>query len=384
MSTQLNGEYKEEYSFVSDTEQLIMNDLKYIDEFKIFSTFPHGPERYFYIDSIHIEYEYAEFELVENISNLNYDINNNDIDFNYNLPKDEYFSHLELHQDGSLLADNIETNTFKVTNLDYDTKYQFTFYSVDIFGNKSSGVTRSISIPENPNLLPSGDIFNLNHTVTDTSVNFNYNLPTDDRFSHIRVYRDNELLTDNYNLSEYTDRNLQPETEYHYRFVTVNKEGISSNGYSLTVKTNEEKDDTPPEAPTGLQINEMNAGLMLSWHSNTETDLNGYNVYINGERLNSSLIRSNSFNITNLENGTEYTIAVSAVDYSSNESELSSIHTGIPDEKEMPIFQLDTNLSAIGLSVENWFSEIWLLVAFATAIPLSFIIAGRVKSLFIA
>ena len=47
-------------------------------------------------------------------------------------------------------------------------------------------------------------------------------------------------------------------------------------------------------------------------------------------------------------------------------------------------FKLDTSLSSVGSSIENWFSQIWVIVAFATSIPLAFLIAQRVKYLFIA
>ena len=125
------------------------------------------------------------------------------------------------------------------------------FYSVDINGNKSNGITREISIPQNPNLIPSNNIYDLTQSVSDTSVSFRYEMPLDDRFDHLKVYRDNQLITDVYTLNEYIDRNLTPETEYNYRFVSVNKEGISNNGYSITIKTNVENDDIPPAVPQG-------------------------------------------------------------------------------------------------------------------------------------
>lgn len=321
---------------------------------------------------------------LQNINNLTFTNNNQEIVFNYFIPPIDNFSHIELYQDGQLLVDNIETNNFTVTNLEYDTNYSFTFYVVDTDGNKSSGVTRKISIPENPNLIPSGNIFNLTHTVTDKTVNFKYNLPTDDRFSHLKVYRNNELITDTYNLSEYTDRELEPETEYEYRFVTVNKENILSNGYTVTIKTAEENDDVPPAIPTGLTAKGMNAGIMLTWNGNTESDLQGYYIYIDGEKNNNTPIRNNYYNLTNLNNGQTYNIQVSSVDTFNNESEKTSVRTALPNADEMPILELDTNLSSIAGSVENWFSEIWLLVAFASAIPLAFMIGSRVKALFIA
>ena len=76
----------------------------------------------------------------------------------------------------------------------------------------------------------------------------------------------------------------------------------------------EENDDVPPAVPTGLKTTNMNSGIVLSWNSNTESDLQGYNVYMNGIKMNSKPIINTIYNITNLENGLDYSFTVSAVD----------------------------------------------------------------------
>jgi hypothetical protein len=48
----------------------------------------------------------------------------------------------------------------------------------------------------------------------------------------------------------------------------------------------------------------------------------------------------------------------------------------------IPSVTLNYNLADVATSVSNWFSSYWLIVAFAVGIPLSFMIANRVKSLF--
>lgn len=316
------------------------------------------------------------------ITDLTYTLNNNEVLFEYVLPEDDTFSHLQLYQDGQLLADDITTTSFKVTDLAFDTNYEFTFYSVDIYGAKSTGIARTVNIPENPALIPSGEIFDLTSSVTDTTVNFSYQLPTDNRFSHVKVYRDNQLITDDYKLNTFTDRNLTPETEYHYTFITVNQEGISSNGYRVTVKTNVENDTTPPEPVTEVLAKEKNSGVMLSWEPSNSPDLSHYEIYVNGEYHSKSNV--NYTNITNLQNGQEYTFEVIPVDTSGNKAEPSPVAPATPSAEELPIFELPIELSGVGTSVSNWFSEIWLLVAFAVSIPLSFNIGRRIKSLFIA
>lgn len=50
----------------------------------------------------------------------------------------------------------------------------------------------------------------------------------------------------------------------------------------------------------------------------------------------------------------------------------------------IPTINLSYDLADVASSVTNWFSSMWLIVAFAVAIPLAFLIAGRIKGLFMA
>lgn len=48
----------------------------------------------------------------------------------------------------------------------------------------------------------------------------------------------------------------------------------------------------------------------------------------------------------------------------------------------MPTVSLTYSLADVATGVQNWFGSIWLIVAFAVAIPLAFLVANRVKNLF--
>ena len=50
----------------------------------------------------------------------------------------------------------------------------------------------------------------------------------------------------------------------------------------------------------------------------------------------------------------------------------------------IPSISLTYDLADVATSVTNWFGSFWLIIAFAVAIPLAFLIAHRVKSLFVA
>ena len=88
-----------------------------------------------------------------------------------------------------------------------------------------------------------------------------------------------------------------------------------------------EVDTTPPEAPTGLQAEVLEAADnlgdgSLTWNANTEDDLAGYRVYRDSALITPSLITDPEFLNTALQQG-QYEYTVTAVDQAGNESEHS-------------------------------------------------------------
>ncbi|WP_167388684.1 hypothetical protein [Bacillus siamensis] len=53
-------------------------------------------------------------------------------------------------------------------------------------------------------------------------------------------------------------------------------------------------------------------------------------------------------------------------------------------DKGIPTIALNYDLGNVATAVTNWFSSFWLIIAFAVAIPLAFLIANRIKGLFVA
>ncbi|MFC2041503.1 hypothetical protein ACFLTY_04200 [Chloroflexota bacterium] len=84
-------------------------------------------------------------------------------------------------------------------------------------------------------------------------------------------------------------------------------------------------DTIPPAAPTGLATTPGNEQISLTWDSNNETDLWGYNVYCgptsgNYTQINASVVISSNYTDTPLYGGGTYYYAVTAVDLGNNES----------------------------------------------------------------
>ena len=73
-----------------------------------------------------------------------------------------------------------------------------------------------------------------------------------------------------------------------------------------------------PAAPAELQAQAGDGQVTLNWKANTESDLKGYNVYVN-DALKATVTAA-TYVAVGLTNGTEYKFSVSAVDFSGNES----------------------------------------------------------------
>lgn len=126
----------------------------------------------------------------------------------------------------------------------------------DVFG------TYDLDIPL-PNIPK--DITNLDFEVTTDTATFNYDLPSDEDFSHLNVYFNNEVIqtTDTTFILE----NLSPNTDYEITFKTVNKEGTESLGTTVNFKTNETPTEPQPQEVKNLKIETSKGRVDLTWQN---------------------------------------------------------------------------------------------------------------------
>jgi len=92
--------------------------------------------------------------------------------------------------------------------------------------------------------------------------------------------------------------------------------------------------DVPPNPPVNLNYvyDSSSNSFLVSWNSNTESDLAGYNIYrktsnTNYQKLNSNLLTTPTFSDFSIQRNVLYFYAVSALDTAGNESDLSNTIT---------------------------------------------------------
>ncbi|MEB9292041.1 fibronectin type III domain-containing protein, partial [Bacillus cereus] len=87
--------------------------------------------------------------------------------------------------------------------------------------------------------VPPSDITDLKENIKHDSVEFTYKNPKSN-FSHLRIYRDGQVLASDVKEEKFTDKGLTPETEHIYKFVSVSPDGLESKGIEKKIKTAKE------------------------------------------------------------------------------------------------------------------------------------------------
>ena len=126
-----------------------------------------------------------------------------------------------------------------------------------IFLNEIEFFTSELNLDK----IPPNEITNLSTIQTELKASFAYELPTDEDFSHVKIYQDDVLIADNVTDTSYTVDNLDYGGTYNFKFTTVDETGNESEGVVETVTI----------ATTDLEeIKELNAEashdrIDLSW-----------------------------------------------------------------------------------------------------------------------
>src|SRR5262249_53788663 len=66
----------------------------------------------------------------------------------------------------------------------------------------------------------------------------------------------------------------------------------------------------PPAKPTGVKATAGDASVTVTWNANSEADLQGYNVFRDGAKVNATLVTATTYTDSGLTNGTQYCYTV--------------------------------------------------------------------------
>lgn len=197
------------------------------------------------------------------------------------------------------------------------------------------GIT--MSVIQGQNLMPVYDLEkptepgNLNlQWATSTGINLGWDPSTDnDQLVGYQVYV-NGILTETIPASEKELRltGLTPDTRYDIAVTAIDRSGnVSLFSNVLSARTGKE-DNTPPFPPNSLMvIQETGLAIHLEWSGATdeETEIIGYNIYVDGELYNTTgFVAADHVIIYNLLPETLYTIEIESIDAGLNISAKSA------------------------------------------------------------
>ncbi|KXI93007.1 hypothetical protein ACS47_04205 [Bacillus cereus] len=301
------------------------------------------------------------------------------VDFTWENPNDDRFTGVKVFFEGrEIKLENPKDTKLTSTNLEPDKTYMYRF--VAMYGEREAlGVQKSIRTLIDPKKVPPSPVSSLTAEPTDKTVKLKWKSPKDDDLAGFKVLQNGKQVAEIGLEEEFTVKNLQPLTDYTFGVIAVDRDKNDSPPVSLSVKTLEENDEEPPYVPSNVFAKPSNGALIASWDKVSDKDLAGYNLYVDGKKINSNLITSTNFVIKNLENSKKYKVQVQAVDRSGNASELSLAAFGTPDVNMIPVIESNYGVKDVSDGVGTMFSQIWPALAFSVGIVLAFYVIYKLK-----
>ncbi|MBT2661853.1 amyloid fiber anchoring/assembly protein TapA [Bacillus sp. ISL-45] len=179
-----------------------------------------------------------ETQTISEIEGLTETHTSNSITLNWSNPI-ENFSHVNIYRNGQLLEDNISGNSYEDKGLTPSSEYEYKIIVVDESGVETNGVKITVSTDAEivEDKIPPSAVTNTSLTRNGESPNITlvWQNPGDEDFSHVKIYKDDVLIQEKFEGTEYLDETS--EVNHNYKIVTVDKSGNESVGVEVTVST---------------------------------------------------------------------------------------------------------------------------------------------------
>ena len=166
--------------------------------------------------------------------------------------------------------------------------------------------------------------------VTETTAKLTWNEATDNvGVAGYNVYVNEAKVNDELVAgTEFALTDLTEATEYTVRVSAVDAAGNESARSEATTFTTLESEKPAPEkpaTPTNVKISEIkHTKALVTWDSVlARAAVEGYNVYLDGEKVNATSVKETRYELTGLKVGTKYNVAVTAVNEEGTESEIT-------------------------------------------------------------
>lgn len=211
---------------------------------------------------------------------------------------------------------------------------KFTISSVDIYGNKSSGIIKTYG----KDIIPPQEVSSVTISEDDFKITVSWKNPTDEDFVQtvvsVRCPEIAEELKIPVQGKSGSDSSFQlpkPRAgEYTFTLTAQDSSGNSSNPtvQKYTVKNPSELDTTPPAKPQEITAESEASSITISWKNPSDEDFFNTEIKINDKEpiiIQGSPSQNASYTFTDLKESTEYKFTLCSVDNSFNKSESEEI-----------------------------------------------------------
>ena len=263
----------------------------------------------------------------------------------------------EIYNGDTLLATVNNETSAKITGLAEGTEYTLSIKAFDEAGNKSEAGTVTFttigSEPEVDNEAPTVPTEIKANNITESSVDISWTASEDNvGVVGYEIYNGDELLATVNNETSIKITGLTEGTEYTLSVKAFDIAGNKSEAGTVTFTTIEsepEVDNEAPTVPTEIKANNITeSSVDISWTASEDNvGVVGYEIY-NGDTLLATVNNETSAKITELTEGTEYTLSVKAFDVAGNKSEAGTVtFTTIESEPEVDKKELERLVSEL-------------------------------------
>lgn len=157
------------------------------------------------------------------------------------------------------------------------------------------------------------EISNLKAVADYKKVTLSWENPTNsNNATSTKLYQDGkEIKTFNLsdNVTSYVAENLEEGKNYTFKMSVVDKKGRETAGKTQTIRTLMPVIDPP----NNVFLTPQDKKMVIAWNDVNSPFLKGYNIYIDGKKINDKPLTSSKMIVKNLENNKSYKVQISAV-----------------------------------------------------------------------
>ncbi|MCC2370341.1 fibronectin type III domain-containing protein [Bacillus cereus] len=201
------------------------------------------------------------------------------------------------------------------------------------------------------------DVENLKAEADLNQITLSWNNPDTPKFTGVNIYRGKQQIGKlDKTKNSYVVKGLKEAEEYSFTVKAIDENGFETSG--VTKKARTKMPVIPP--PENVFLTPQSGKMVIVWNDVNSPYLKGYNVYIDGKKINDEPLTSSKMIVKNLENNKSYKVQISAVNKDDVEGEKSKEKSEKPSSNaleveydvKMPFTPMDflkTSLSFLGL-----------------------------------